>query len=143
MGFDELVHYVEDFLPEKVEAITGVPAATMLALARTIATTPTGLRLYTGLEYSNCGVQSIRAVNILWALAGKLDVPGGLLIDEKPEKLASSVLAEHGYAAYPEYTEPVEGPWLIRTFTVSIRLSLIPEPVFILPFVPSTLTYLG
>ncbi|CQR71920.1 Acetylene hydratase [Sporomusa ovata DSM 2662] len=89
VGFDELVKYVEDFSPEKVASITGVPVATMLSLARTIATTPTGLRLYTGLEYSNCGVQSIRAVYILWALAGKLDAPGGLLIETKSEPYAS------------------------------------------------------
>ncbi|MCP4658781.1 MAG: molybdopterin-dependent oxidoreductase, partial [bacterium] len=34
--------------------------------------------MYTGLEYSDSGVQAIRAVLVLWALAGQLDVPGGL-----------------------------------------------------------------
>jgi anaerobic selenocysteine-containing dehydrogenase len=34
---------------------------------------------YSGLEYSNSGVQAIRAVWILQALAGHLDVPGGKL----------------------------------------------------------------
>jgi anaerobic selenocysteine-containing dehydrogenase len=33
--------------------------------------------MYTGLEYSNSGVQAIRAAWILQALAGHLDVPGG------------------------------------------------------------------
>ncbi|NIR43858.1 MAG: molybdopterin oxidoreductase, partial [Gemmatimonadetes bacterium] len=36
--------------------------------------------MYTGLEYSDSGVQAIRAVFTLWALAGQLDVPGGLTI---------------------------------------------------------------
>jgi len=34
--------------------------------------------MYTGLEYANSGVQNIRAALVLWALAGQLDVPGGL-----------------------------------------------------------------
>jgi cysteine desulfurase NifS len=39
--------------------------------------------MYTGLEYSDSGVQAIRAVFTLWALAGQLDVPGGLLFRMK------------------------------------------------------------
>lgn len=35
---------------------------------------------YTGLEYQPSGTQSIRLLYILWALGGKLDVPGGMLI---------------------------------------------------------------
>ena len=34
--------------------------------------------MYTGLEYSDSGIQAIRAVQILFALAGQLDVPGGI-----------------------------------------------------------------
>ena len=34
--------------------------------------------MYTGLEYSNSGIQAIRAVLTLFALAGHLDVPGGI-----------------------------------------------------------------
>ena len=33
--------------------------------------------MYSGLEYSESGVQAIRATQVLWALAGQLDVPGG------------------------------------------------------------------
>ncbi len=33
--------------------------------------------MYSGLEYSDSGVQAIRAAIVLWALAGQLDVPGG------------------------------------------------------------------
>ena len=34
--------------------------------------------MYTGLGYSDSGVQAIRAVLTLFALAGQLDVPGGI-----------------------------------------------------------------
>ncbi|MBP2627009.1 MAG: molybdopterin oxidoreductase [Firmicutes bacterium] len=85
-GFEELRDYVQAFTPEMVENTTGVPQETVLALAREIAgTKQVTLKTYTGLEYSNCGVQTIRAVYILWALTGNLDVPGGLYIDSPEE----------------------------------------------------------
>lgn len=78
-GFDELRRYTQHFRPEQVEKITGVPADTIRRLARKIASARGAAPImYTGLEYSDSGVQAIRAVFTLWALAGQLDVPGGL-----------------------------------------------------------------
>jgi cysteine desulfurase NifS len=78
VGFDEFARYVQHFRPEVVEGITGVPAGTVVSLARRIArargASPV---MYSGLEYSESGVQAIRATQVLWALAGQLDVPGG------------------------------------------------------------------
>jgi anaerobic selenocysteine-containing dehydrogenase len=79
-GFDELSEYVQEFTPEKAEYITGVPAERIRELARAIGEARgCSLMTYTGLEYSNSGVQAIRAVWILQALAGHLDAPGGKL----------------------------------------------------------------
>lgn len=78
-GFDELCTYLQHFRPEVVEATTGVPARTVVDLARRIAGAGGAAPImYTGLEYSNSGIQAIRAVLILFALAGHLDVPGGI-----------------------------------------------------------------
>lgn len=78
-GFDELCSYVQHFRPEVVEATTGVPAETITRLARRIAQAGGAAPImYTGLEYSNSGIQAIRAVLTLFALAGQLDVPGGI-----------------------------------------------------------------
>jgi cysteine desulfurase NifS len=78
-GFEELRRYVQHFRPEVVEEITGVPAETVRDLARRICNATGACPvMYTGLEYSNSGVQAIRAVHTLFALAGQLDVPGGL-----------------------------------------------------------------
>jgi anaerobic selenocysteine-containing dehydrogenase len=78
LGFDELRSYASRFTPEATEAITWVPARTIRQLARDIAqASGAALVMYTGLEYTNSGVQNIRAVLSLWALAGQLDVPGG------------------------------------------------------------------
>ena len=84
VGFEELSQMVQHYRPEIVESITGVPAGTVQDLARRLA----GARgacpvMYTGLEYSDSGVQSIRAVFVLWALAGQFDVPGGLIFQMK------------------------------------------------------------
>lgn len=78
-GFEELRSYVQHFGPEVVEEITGVPADTVRELTRRIARAAGACPvMYTGLEYSNSGVQAMRAVLSLFALAGQLDVPGGI-----------------------------------------------------------------
>jgi anaerobic selenocysteine-containing dehydrogenase len=78
VGFNEFSQYVNTFTPERVETITRVPADIIRSLARRIAAAEGAAPvMYTGLEYSDSGVQSIRATMVLWALAGQLDVPGG------------------------------------------------------------------
>jgi cysteine desulfurase NifS len=77
-GFEPFARYVQHFRPEMVESITGVAAETIRGLARQIAAAQGAAPImYTGLEYSDSGVQAIRASLVLWALAGQLDVPGG------------------------------------------------------------------
>jgi anaerobic selenocysteine-containing dehydrogenase len=81
VGFEELARYTQHFRPEVVSGITGIPAEEIRRLARKLAHTRGAAPvMYTGLEYSDSGVQAIRAVFTLWALAGQLDVPGGLCI---------------------------------------------------------------
>ncbi len=78
-GFEQLKSYVQHFRPEVAETITGVPADTIRDLARRICNATGACPvMYTGLEYSNSGVQAVRAVLTLFALAGQLDVPGGI-----------------------------------------------------------------
>jgi cysteine desulfurase NifS len=78
-GFEELASYVQHFRPEVVEAITDIPAEAIRDLAHRLArASGASLLMYTGLEYSNTGVQGSRAVLTLFALADQLDVPGGI-----------------------------------------------------------------
>ncbi|MFC1924693.1 IscS subfamily cysteine desulfurase [Chloroflexota bacterium] len=80
-GFKELKSYVQHFQPEVAEIITKVPAAVIRDMARSISKARgASLLMYTGLEYSNSGVQSARAILTLFALAGHLDVPGGIVL---------------------------------------------------------------
>jgi cysteine desulfurase NifS len=77
-GFDEFSDYVQHFRPDYVESVTGVPADAITSLAREIAGADGAAPvMYSGLEYNGNGVQTVRAVHTLWALAGQLDVPGG------------------------------------------------------------------
>ena len=80
VGFEELRQYVQAFPPEVGERITWVPRETITATARAIAGAKgAALVMYTGLEYTNSGVQNIRAALCLWAITGNMDVPGGLV----------------------------------------------------------------
>ncbi len=78
LGFDEFAEYVKEFTPEYVSKITSVSKERIEQLARDIYQAEgASYIMYTGLEYSKSGVQSIRAVMTLWAIAGQLDVVGG------------------------------------------------------------------
>jgi cysteine desulfurase NifS len=78
-GFSDLKTYCQHFSPQVAETITGVPAQTIYDLTKRICNaTGAAPVMYTGLEYSNSGIQAIRAVHTLFALAGHLDTPGGM-----------------------------------------------------------------
>jgi cysteine desulfurase NifS len=78
-GFEELKTYCQHFRPEVAETITGIRAETIRDLARRIGNAKGACPLlYTGLEFSNSGVQAARAIFTLFTLADQLDVPGGI-----------------------------------------------------------------
>ena len=78
IGFEDFAEYVKSFDPETVASLTGIAAERIEKLAVEIARSPgASYVMYTGLEYTRSGVQSIRAVLVFWALAGQLDVEGG------------------------------------------------------------------
>ena len=71
------------FPPERVEAITGVPAADVIAAARTIwDARPVAFYTWSGLEQHHGATQTTRAIDVLYTLTGSLDVPGGNVLFE-------------------------------------------------------------
>jgi len=79
IGFDELSKLVKDYSPEKVEAITRVPAGKIREAAKLFATQkPAKIRTSSmaTLHHYN-GVQTTRAILLLSALTGNFEVPGG------------------------------------------------------------------
>lgn len=104
LGFDELREYVQEFPPEVAETITWVPAETIREVARAIATAQGATQvMYTGLEYANSGVQSIRAAMILWGLAGQLDVPGGMVF----KMPGTDFRVNSAHVAPPTHVDPI------------------------------------
>ena len=113
-GFDDLRSYVHEFTPEKVEQITWVPAEQVRKLASAIAGAKGfSILTYTGLEYSNTGLQAIRAIWALQALTGHLDAPGGKLFKMRDRLQLNRILTEPpknalrpiGAVEYPLYYE--------------------------------------
>ena len=101
-GFEALRDYVRDFTPERAEAITWVPAKQIRRLARAIGSAQgCSILTYTGLEYSNTGLQAIRAVWSLQALAGHLDVRGGKLFKMPNRLMLNRNLMDPPRAARP------------------------------------------
>ena len=125
-GFEELREYVFQFTPERVEQITWVPAEMVLALGRAIGKAKScSILTYTGLEYSNTGVQAIRAVWILQALAGNLDRPGGKLFRmpnraklnrllTEPPKMSSAPIGTEEFPLYYEVRREAHAALLPR-----------------------------
>ena len=75
---EHLRRHCEAMTPEATEAVTGVPAEAVVATARTLWTSrPLAFYTWSGLEQHRNTTQMIRAVNVLYALTGCLDAPGG------------------------------------------------------------------
>lgn len=111
-GFEELKKYVKDFTLDKVLDVCGIKEEDFYLIARELSKEKVTLLTYTGLEYSNCGVQTIRAIYSLWAMTGHLDEKGGLILD-KAKKEEYSLKKERsleenlpvGYKNYPLFCD--------------------------------------
>ena len=118
VGFDKLVKHVKEFTPQRVEEITWVPAETVKAMARMYATTkPACMDLGISLEHQSSGVQTIRALTVLEAITGNLDIQGGNLVLpglaytnlRLPDKITQKVTVGDGYPIYSKYVGEPSG----------------------------------
>lgn len=81
--WDLLAARCAEFPPEVAEGITGVPADDIVAAARTLwKSRPVAFYTWSGLEQHSGTTQTMRAINVLYALTGSLDVPGGNVLFE-------------------------------------------------------------
>ena len=78
IGWRELRERAAEYPPERVSAITGVPAETIIALARRYGTTkPALLKFADGVQRHGNGGQTSRALACLPAIVGQFGVRGG------------------------------------------------------------------
>jgi len=85
LGFSELEEHVRQFTPQWAEVITGLPADKIRVVARTYATTkPALIHDGNGLDQHVNVVQTVRALGLLSAVTGNIDVPGGDVFFPRP-----------------------------------------------------------
>jgi thiosulfate reductase/polysulfide reductase chain A len=118
VGFDEYRELVlRDYDPERTAAITDIPADTIRQVAREFALTKPaiawrgrGATSWPGGSYAGY------AIFCLNALAGSIDIPGGVIYQESPEYRAMPQLAEDDTAragraeARPRQWSPIRWP---------------------------------
>jgi len=93
-GFDALRSHVRTFTPEWASSITWVPADKIRAAARLFARTkPAMLEWGCAIEHTPKCIQTIRAISMIPALSGNVDVPGGW------------VFGMHGIGRFPSLIE--------------------------------------
>jgi len=101
LGFDKLAEHVKDYTPERMAEITWVPAEKIRAAARLFGTVKPA-SIYQGfntLDQTTSGFQSARAIPIMQAITGNVDIPGGfvhraMLKEVKSTRLAHMLKAE-------------------------------------------------
>ena len=77
-GFNQLIKLIEEYPPEKVEDITWVKSNLVREMARMYATTkPSSISPRNALDQHTNSSCAIRAINILMAITGNLDIKGG------------------------------------------------------------------
>ena len=93
-GFDALAERVRDFTPEWAEPIVWVAADKIRAAARLFSQTkPAMLEWGCAIEHTPKCIQTVRAISMLPALTGNIDVPGGW------------VFGMHGLGRFPSLIE--------------------------------------
>jgi anaerobic selenocysteine-containing dehydrogenase len=79
--WDAFRREVDQYPPERVAAVTGVPAADIRAAARLFAASrPAAVHWGVAVDMTPALTPLVQAIACLWALTGNLDVPGGMAI---------------------------------------------------------------
>ena len=84
-AFETYAALCREYPPERVEQITGVPAAQIVETARLLwERRPVSYFHWTGLEQHTNASQTVRALSLLYALTGCFDAPGGNVRPSRP-----------------------------------------------------------
>lgn len=135
-GFDKLEERVKDYTPERVGEITWVESKKIREAARMYAgTKPASLHHRIGVEQNVNATQTDRALAVLIAVTGNIDVQGG------------NLLPTHVPGATPTFALSVSGPWLRWSRETEWKrigareFPLISGPDAIIPFATSYLAF--
>jgi thiosulfate reductase / polysulfide reductase chain A len=106
-GFDKLAERAALYPPERAAAISGVPAADIVAAARLYADGPSAMVTGHGIDAMSNGVQTFRVFHALLAISGNLDRAGGNIRVKRPKGLKTNFDLLHDRA----YRLPLEVEW--------------------------------
>jgi len=96
-GYEELARHVHAMTPEWAEPITWVPADKIRAAARLFAECkPAMMEWGCAIEHTPNTIQTVRAISIIPALTGNIDVPGGW------------IFGMHGAGRFPSLIENLD-----------------------------------
>ncbi|MBT8441323.1 MAG: molybdopterin-dependent oxidoreductase, partial [Gammaproteobacteria bacterium] len=96
-GFEELAKHVHGMTPEWAEKITWVPADKTRAAARLFAEIkPAMMEWGCAIEHTPNTIQTVRAISLIPALTGNIDVPGGW------------IFGMHGAGRFPSLIENLD-----------------------------------
>lgn len=131
-GWEAYRDSLASFTPERVEALSGVAAADLEAIARLYATGGTAAIYYgMGITQSTHGVDNVRAISNLALITGNLGIPGGGV---NPLRGQSNVQGACDMGALPNVFsgyQPVADPQVRARFAAAWGLDpagLDPEP---------------
>ena len=107
VGFDELSAHVQDYTPEKVADITWVPAETIKEAARFYGVNkPACIQWGNAIDHGVNSFQSARALCILRAITGNLEIPGGAVRWSPPPVLGHQLGPRPTTFTLPEKISP-------------------------------------
>jgi len=84
-GFDKLAERAREFPPQRAAALSGVPAADIVAATRMYAHGPSTFVSGHGIDAFSAGVQTFRAFHCLVGISGNVDRLGGNRRSKKPK----------------------------------------------------------
>ncbi len=110
-GFEEMWQVVQQYPPERVEEITGIPAEDLRAAARMYAQNKPAAILYAmGITQHTTGTDNVKSVANLAMLTGNLGVPGGGVNPLRGQNNVQGACDMGGLPnVYPAY-QPVTSP---------------------------------
>ncbi|HUS69823.1 MAG TPA: molybdopterin-dependent oxidoreductase [Anaerolineae bacterium] len=122
LGFHELAEHVAPYTPQWAERITEVPGSTIEEVATGFAVTkPASLDRRQGVQHCRNATQTLRAMAILMAITGNVDVEGGLMLT--PYRSLKSLPVPDGLPS------PAPGFWQDRFPMARDVSALLPEAI--------------
>jgi len=119
VGFEKLKERVQEYPPEKVSEITRIPAEKIRESARIYATTKPAIISW-GVSLDHIGKnasQAIRAIAILRAITGNLDIRGGEILCGLHPKIISETEIEENEKLPKEQKEKLLGAKKFKLFS--------------------------